>query len=109
MARWDKTLAEKSFHVHNIVAKDDDKIGQSVTEKKRRGITRECFLTLVSMIKNDYNKKLRMICEKVHSGSINERAGTAQVQDVKANRGVTRHFLFTEDFVRSMKKGGGRD
>ena len=56
------------------------------------------------MIKNDYNKKLRIVCEKVHGGSIKERADTAQVKDGKASTGVTRHFAFNEDFVRIVNK-----
>lgn len=54
---WDKTIADTFCNFHNIVVKDDDVIKQSVTEKERRGITRECFLILVSMVKNDYNEK----------------------------------------------------
>ena len=101
--RWDKTIAETFCKNHNIMIKDDDATEQSVTEKKRRGITRECFLTLASMVKNDYNKKLRMSCEKAHGASIKERADTAQVKDGKVNRGVIRHFAYTDDFVRRVK------
>ena len=102
--RWDRTLAEKFCKIHNIVIKDDDGIERSEIEDKRRGITRECFLSLATMIKNDYNKKLRIVCEKVHGGSIKERADTAQVKDGKASTGGTRHFAFHEDFVRIVNK-----
>ena len=47
---------------------------------------------------------MRIVCEKVHGGSIKERADTARVKDGKASTGVTRHFAFNEDFVRNVKK-----
>ena len=74
--RWDKIIMEIFCKNHNIKVKDDATTEQSVTDKKRRGITRECFLTLSSMIKNDYNTKLRKACEKAHNACIKERADT---------------------------------
>jgi len=75
-----------------------------VTEKKRRGITRECFLVLASMVKNTYNSKICICCEKAHNESIKERVDTAEVKDGKLNRGVTRYSTYTDDFVCWVKQ-----
>ena len=74
-----------------------------MTEKKKRGITRECFLTLSSMIKNDYNTKLRKACIKAHNACIKERADTTEIVEGNVNRHGKRHYAFTDEFVRNVK------
>lgn len=88
---------------HNIQVKEDATTEQSVTEKKRRGITRECFLPLSSMINNDYNTKLCKACEKSHNACIKERADTTQVIEGNVNRVGKRYFGYTTKFVHNVK------
>ena len=101
--RWDKTIMDTFCKNHNIKFYPDAATEQSVTDKKRRGITRECFLTLSSMIKNDYNTKLRKACEKAHNACIKERADTTQIIEGNVNRGGKRHYGYTDEFVRNVK------
>ena len=93
--RWDYSLSNQFCTENKIMFIDEEKTGKESNEDKT-GVQRSCFAILATAIKNDYNKKLRNVCVKIHGQCIKER----QESTCDKNEGTgERYFNWSAKFV----------
>ena len=103
--RWDYKLSDDFCKYHKIEFLDESMSQNDLQRDGKKEQLRPCFVVIATNVKNDYNKKLRSMCEDIHGACIKERKDN--IDDKLENNKITRHFHWNEGFVctKPVRKG----